>query len=568
MLLAACSGGPGSSSGSSGAAAPTASATAPLLRDVASGPAPQIAGAKTGGTLTITDEGAPPTFDPSGAYYEFSMMVLDELLVRSLTGYQNVDGKATLVPDLATDLGEQSADGLTWTFHLKHGIRYSDGSPVRAADVVYAVKRSFAYDSVAEGGPQYVQQYLKGGSTYKGPFDQPTVDFPGVTAQGDDTVVFHLVKKWPTLPYYLAFPEVSPIPQAKDTKATYQNHLLATGPYEIQSFTKGISMVLVRNPDWSAATDPIRHQFPARIEIQLGVNPQTTQQRILADSGTGSTTIDVSGVVASVQNQVTGDKKDQFVSGLSPCESYTSIDTQTVPLAVRKAIAIAYPFDQIRKASGESPLTYRPASTIAPPQVPGVTAYPPVNGLTGHGPGDPAKAKAMLSAAGQLGFSLSYYFIDSQPSSVQANVALKAALTAAGFTVHDLGVSAQQYPTDVTNPSATQNLGQGINSWCYDWPSGDSIYPELFAASRAQTGQSAGDLQSAALDAQMTQIENLPITQAAAAWGKLDQQILSQDLPTIPVDYAIASYVFGDRVHNVVNDANHGLPDLAQLWVG
>ncbi|WP_158607712.1 ABC transporter substrate-binding protein [Flexivirga caeni] len=531
------------------------------------GPAPAVAGAKTGGTLTITNVGNPPTWDPAGAYYEFSMGILSDLVTRGLTGYQiNSKGVATLVPDLGTDLGTQSADGLTWTFKLKPGMKYSNGETVKAADFVYAIKRSFDPTLGGNGPVPYLQSYLKGGSTYKGPFKQPKVDFPGVTAQGDDTVVFHLARKWPTLPYYLAFPAASPIPQSAEKRGDYQKDPLATGPYMVKSLIKGSSIVLVKNPQWDPKSDPIRHQYPNQIDVKLGVNPLTTQQRILAGVAGGATTVDISGVDASLTGKIASHPK-QILFGPSPCEAYLPLDSQKIPLAVRKAIAVAYPYDQTRKADGENSYVLDPATTYAPPQVPGIKQYPPVNGMTGQGPGDPVKAKAMLKAAGKENFALSYYYDEGNPQLIAQSNALKAGLTAAGFTVKAVPVSDQEYSTKINQTNTGMNVGQGISSWCYDWPSGDSIYPQLFSSSTAKDGRSVANLQDAAIDKQLTEISSLDPTAAEPKWLAFDKQMAEQVMG-IPLSYSKASSVLGVKVHNVVDDPNKGLPDFAQIWVG
>src|SRR3954452_16835425 len=140
----------GKSSTTTDAAAPAASAG--LMPD-AKGRAPEVAGAKKGGTLTGSYSTNPSGMDPSSQFYQDSAAIL-KLTNRSLTTFALRDGKSVLVPDMATDLGKASADGMDWTFTLKDGLKYEDGSPVKAEDVAYAVKRSFAQEELA-GGPTY-----------------------------------------------------------------------------------------------------------------------------------------------------------------------------------------------------------------------------------------------------------------------------------------------------------------------------------------------------------------------------------------------------------------------------
>ena len=71
----------------------------------------------------------------------------------SLLGYKHVNGPdgATIVPALATDLPQVSADGLTYTLTLRPGLKYSDGTAVKASDFKYAIKRDFLVDSPGVG---------------------------------------------------------------------------------------------------------------------------------------------------------------------------------------------------------------------------------------------------------------------------------------------------------------------------------------------------------------------------------------------------------------------------------
>jgi peptide/nickel transport system substrate-binding protein len=201
----------------------------------AKGPAPEVAGAHKGGTITVYSQSTPNTLDPTNIYYTDSNEIA-KLLFRTPTQYAIREGKPVLVPDL-TDLGTNSADGLTWTFKLQPNIKYADGTPIAIDDMAYAIKRSFAHD-VFDAGPTYQLTYFKDGSTYKGPYKSGDT-FGGVETQGTDTLIIHLSKKFPDLPYFMTFPMFTPIPKAKDKKQDYQNNPMTTGPYMFDVFTPG-----------------------------------------------------------------------------------------------------------------------------------------------------------------------------------------------------------------------------------------------------------------------------------------------------------------------------------------
>lgn len=298
VSLAACGGGSPSdkkTDAGKGSSSSTSQGTAAAdLQADAKGPAPEIQGAKKGGTLTIKYASVPETFDPTRAYYQDTMAILSQLVTRTLTTYKVENGKSVLVPDLATDLGKASKDGLTWTFTLKDGLKYADGTPIKAADIAYAVKRSFATEELPDG-PPYVMDYLLDGDKYKGPFKDKG-EYKGVVAKDDKTIEIKLKKKWPTFPYYAAFTQVSPIPQAKDTKDKYGDNPIATGPYMFDKYVKGQSLTLKKNPNWDAASDPARRQYVDSYNFQFGADIKPTQTAILASTGPDATTLNWDGV--------------------------------------------------------------------------------------------------------------------------------------------------------------------------------------------------------------------------------------------------------------------------------
>ncbi len=573
-LTAACSAPastPGSTAGTTASAAADTKAAA-ALDPTAKGPAPEVAGAKKGGTLTVSYATAPADMDPSAQFYQDSGAIMTRLTQRSLTSFVTRDGKQVLVPDLATDLGQVSADGLTWTFTIKDGIKYSDGSAVTAEDIAYAVKRSFAF---TDTGPTYQVDFLKDGAKYEGPWDNPETQntfgdtFAGVEAQGNK-VIFHLEKRWETLPYFAAFTQVSPIPKAKETKnRDYGNTALSTGPYMIKSFTQGTELTLVRNPNWDPKTDPARTAYVDSYVFKFGQDSIKVQQGILASNGPDATTLNWDAIDASLADQVTGAKASQFVNGQSSCVAAINMDSRKIPLEVRKAIAMAYPFDDINKAAGVTPLSQTPASTLIPPQIPGWLDYK-LPGLTGTGNGDPVKAKEMLKAAGKEGFELVYYYTNDDASNVaqQVNQVRKTKLEAAGFKVTDMGVPNKERRKLIAKLDGPHNMLQSPGGWCFDWPSADSIFPPMVSSTQIKNnGTNWGNLSDPKIDAEMERIQKLSIADQGPEWGKFDKWLMETYLPAIPYYYSRSNLLFGTKVKNVINDPNHGMPILDAIWV-
>lgn len=564
--LTACGGSGGtekkSSDGSSSSGA-AASASANLMPDAPT-PHAEVAGAKKGGTLTVEYATQPESLDPSQQFYQDTERML-HLTNRALTAFTMIDGKSVLVPDLATDLGKKSEDGLTWTYTLRDGLKYSDGSPVKAADVVYAIQRSFAHEEFPNG-PTYQDEFFAGGKTYKGPWQSKDTDFKAAEAKDDKTVVIHLAQKMESLPYFVSFSQFSPIPKAKDTKENYQNVQLATGPYKIEKFTQGTDLTLVKNDQWDPKTDPARTQYVDKYHFVFGVDDVASQTAILASNGVAATTLNWDPVDASLMSQVQGEKKDQFESGPGACTSVINLDTRKIPLEVRKAIAVAYPLDQVFKAAGETTLSAKRTSTLLMPQIPGHLDFV-VDNMTGKGQGDPAKAKQMLQAAGKENFELKYYFVEDQPQAAQVNQVRKAALQAAGFKVTDMGVpnkSFRKLRGDVNGP---HNMLQSPSGWCFDWPSGDAVFPPTVGSGQLKSGTGWGNLSDPKVDAEIKRISDMDIAKQGPEWGKFDQWLLQNYLPAIPFYNDRGNAVFGTKVHNVIDDPNKGMPMLDQIWL-
>jgi peptide/nickel transport system substrate-binding protein len=529
----------------------------------AKGPAPEPAGVHKGGTINIYSQSTVATLDPTDNYYTDAAEIA-KLINRTPTQYAVRNGKPVLVPDL-TDLGTVSADKLSWTFKMQPNIKYEDGTPVKIEDMAYSIKRSFAHD-VFGNGPAYQLTYFKDGDKYKGPY-KSGLNYDGVETQGTDTLIIHLAKQFPDLPFYMTFPMFTPIPQAKDTKQDYKNHPLATGPYMFDQYTPGSSLTLKKNPNWDPNTDPVRHQYADAWKFTWGGEIVKTQQQVLNSNGPDANAVEYEDVDASLIPQLTGDKANQLIRGESPCVYAVNLDTRKIPdINVRKAIAKAYPYDAISKANGNNDYVAEPASTFLPPSVPGYNKYPPLPDLAGTGAGDPAAAKQMLQSAGKVGFELSWYYDNTKPISQQISNIRSDAMTKAGFKVKAIGVTTADLRDKISDYSAPVNMAQGPRGWCSDWPTGSSWIPVLFQTHSISDGISWGFLQDKTLDAKIDQVASLPSDQATSKWSALDQEIMGQYV-ALPWYYTKMATVQGTNVGGGVGDATQGMPFFPELYL-
>lgn len=211
---------------------------------------------------------------------------------------------------------------------------------------------------------------------------------------------------------------------------------------------------------------------------------------------------------------------------------------QVTDIAVRRALAYAYPYREIWAAQGQVPgVTMKPASNIMAPSVSGQVSYNP---LPGHPPGstDPQRARALLSASGHLGYRIRFPYVRDDPGSVARKSILARALRAAGFTATAVAATSATYASDfLRNPDAPVNLRSV--GWCSDWPTGGSWIPALFGSTvPAGIGldNNFAFFSEPAVDARIAAVQRLPLARQPAAWNALDRLIQTRFFPVIATD--------------------------------
>src|SRR5919107_6055322 len=207
----------------------------------------EIEGAEEGGIVHVRDQiYLTTTLDPTEAYYTDSGSLLTNLVTRSLTQY-SYDEKTknmVLVPDLATDLGTPNDDFTEWKFTIRDGVKYENGDPVTMEDIGFGIDRSFDRTTFPTG-PAYSNQYFLNGDTFQGPYtDKKTKTCGCYTIEGN-TITIKMASPFPDMPYWGAFPAMSPIPKNGSDPQEYRRHPLATGPYMFDQYTPAKSLTLV-----------------------------------------------------------------------------------------------------------------------------------------------------------------------------------------------------------------------------------------------------------------------------------------------------------------------------------
>src|SRR3954470_3274499 len=353
LALAACGGGGGSSSSSS-----------------ASSSGGSTKGEK-GGTLTVfTLDEQFTHLDPQRNYTGEDLAFSSGFLTRTLTAFKlstNGEQANGIQGDLATDTGKSSQGAKTWTFTLRDGAKWEDGTAVTCADIKYGISRTFA-QTVITDGPTYAIDLLdipkdaEGNSTYKGPYEtskNDTAAFDKAVACSADgkTITFHLSRPAPDFNYTTTLTAFGAVPKAKDTGEKYDDKIVSNGPYKVAEYTKGQQLVLDRNPNWSASTDSYRPAYPDKIVMKFGVATSTIDQRMQADAGADQQAVSRDALDTSSLTTVFNDPRfaNRRVNAYSAYTRYVAINVTKVPnLKHRQAILAAADRKQIQTVNGGS----------------------------------------------------------------------------------------------------------------------------------------------------------------------------------------------------------------------
>jgi peptide/nickel transport system substrate-binding protein len=185
---------------------------------------------KTGGTLRLA------LLAPGAAINPLTTNDTGNVMLTQTGEYLVFDSnlELRLVPMLATSW-THNGDGTVWTFKLRHGVKFHNGAPMTADDVVYTFQQN--------SDPKNAANAL---STFQG-----LLSPSGVTKVDDYTVQFHLESANGNFPYLVSSDNYNTIIVPKGTDfSKWQSTFIGTGGFKLKSYTQNEGASFVRNPDW------------------------------------------------------------------------------------------------------------------------------------------------------------------------------------------------------------------------------------------------------------------------------------------------------------------------------
>jgi peptide/nickel transport system substrate-binding protein len=539
-----------------------------------------------GGTLRVGVAGDVDYMDPARTYYAFSWDI-HQLFNRTLLTYPDGTGHAGLVPsgDIATRPATPTHGDRTWAYTLKSGIRFQDGTPVTSKTIKYAIERTFA-TTVINGGPTYFATFLCPGGvkkfgacpTYRGPYrgKSSLYGLSTITTPNPKRIVFHLNQPFAEWNYAMTLLGTSPVEVAVDQNRrtggyNYNNHVQATGPYEIASYKPNRHINLVRNPTYNAATDGTRPALPDKIDITTSFDSLTLDRHIADNSedlDAGGT-----GVEQATQAKIlrTPALEKRTLDPITGFTRYISILQETTPfnnVHCRRAVDDAMSRSEQQLARGG---TYGGAiaTTLGPPTLAGWKDFNEYPGTKTGKPNVHAAKKQLRLCGKPHGFTTT---IVTQTGGGQQAEFLQQDLRNVGIRANIKMFDPATYYSSVIGVPANlkkNHYGLAFAGWGPDWPAPYGFFDAIIDPRKIlpQGNSNYG----ACSDPHITRLITKASRQTRPAaehrdWRRVDKRV-NKDACVAPFTYDKAVDLFSSRLKNVDIEPQYGIVDLRTLGV-
>jgi peptide/nickel transport system substrate-binding protein len=541
----------------------------------------------SGGVLHALSLGPVSAWDPQRIATREDMAFAGRVFARTLTAYApstDVAEQSRLVGDLATDTGTPSEDLKSWTFTLRDDVKWQDGSAVTCEDVAYGISRTFATKDIT-GGPTDALAALDipreedGTSTYAGPYatgkdaEKGQAAFDKAVSCDGQKITFALSRPLSDFNAMVSQPAFGPVKKSADqgTDGTYA--IFSAGPYVLRDpWQSGRGGTFVRNPHWSADSDPIREAHPDEIDYQEGLDAQTIAQQITADTRAGRISVSLSSAPPAIQQHITTLRSldERSVNPPTGLVDYLVPNTKSSVFSdekARLALAAATNREAYVTAIG-GPTAASPTRSLLPASLPAAHDEDPVG--TGDR-GDVTRARQLLEESGLDGpveFTVAYR---STPTSDKAIAALAAGWREAGFDPTPEPITEDYFAT-ISSPDAAKSYDLVWSNWAPAWASGSTVLQPLFDSTINLTssgpGRDYGYWKDDELNQQMAKAEaTADVAAREKEWGAIDASLLAKGA-YIGLAERRALYIAGSDVRNLsANTVLGGVVEFADIAV-
>jgi peptide/nickel transport system substrate-binding protein len=474
----------------------------------------------------------------------------------------------TLVPDLAMTLPRPAGGGTAYTFTLRRGIRYSNGTLLRASDFRRGIVRQLRFGAY----PPYYEGILGGQTCHRHP-RRCGLSAGIITNDAAGTVTFHLGQADPDFLYKLALLLAAPAPPGAPDRAIYRAPFLpGTGPYKISRYRPHASVTLVRNPyfrQWSYAAQPAG--YPNVIRFDQVAGPAKQESAVIAGRA------DLTAVYTNIGQSLATRYPARVHTTLKLGTDYLFLNTRQPPfnsLKARQAVNYAIDRGRILQLSHLAPGQAAVTCQILPADFPGHQSYCPyTTGIKDgiwHGP-DMAKARRLAEDSHTTNVPVTVWILKDFASPALDSYLVRL-LKDLGYRAHQRIVPGGRFFPAVGNVHS--KVQAGFNAWGADFPGASTFFLPVLscrsfyqAPSASNTSNYAGFCDRHA-DQLASQAQAAQLTDPAAArrlWAQVDR-IVTDQAPWVPILSWGSTAFVSARTGNYQESPIYG-PLLDQMWV-
>jgi peptide/nickel transport system substrate-binding protein len=481
--------------------------------------------AKNGGSITISQTSQPDFLDPALTYtvngIEPGWLVYTPLLTYPRTGDSEKD--SLVVPGLAEDMPTISKDGKTYELTLRKGLKYSDGSPVKANDFEHSLKRVLNLES---GGSAFflpitgAQDYIDAGKC--------DGDIKGVTAD-DKTgkITIKLDAPDGSFTNVLAMWFVGLVPGDTPCKNLTEDPPPGVGPYKYTESVPNRQFVMEKNANWPDLGADLPAGHVDKITTKIIKNAQRQAQDVIS----GELDYMQDPPPADIKPEVKAKYSDRYKEITTASTYYMFMNNREAPFdkkEVREAVNIGLDKPALaRLFAGE----VAPGCSFLPPGQPGYDEALDLDDCPWGNPNDPPdveKARQMIKDAGVDGMDVTVYGNNDDPTD-KVTEAYADQLTKLGFKakpkILDGGVYFQTIGSAKVSPQT------GFANWFQDFPHPKNFFFLVDGKSIQPTNnQNYGNVDDPDITKGIAELNQEPemTDEVAARWGELNKELVER----------------------------------------
>src|SRR5918998_4500994 len=498
--------------------------------------------AQKGGSITISQTSQPDYMDPALTYTVNGIEPL-WLVYTPLLTYAREEGAAgsKLIPGLAEDLPEISEDGLTYKLTLRKGLKYSDGSPVKASDFEHSVKRLLNLES---GGSAFylgitgAQDYIDAGKC--------TGDITGIeTNDQTGKITINLSEPDGSFSNVLAMWFVGLVPGDTPCKNLTESPPPGVGPYKITESVPNRQFVMEKNTNFPDLGPDIPAGHVDKITTKIIKNAVRQAQDVIS----GELDYMQDPPPADIKPEVKAKYSDRYKE-ITTASTYYMFMNSRVPPFDKKEVRDAVNFGLDKPAlarlfAGE----VAPGCSFLPPGQPGYDEALDVEECPWGNPNEPPdlqKARQMIKDAGVAGMEVTVYGNNDDPTD-KVTEAYADQLTKLGFKakpkILDGGVYFQ------TIGSAKEAPQTGFANWFQDFPHPKNFFFLVDGKSIQPTNnQNFGNVDDPEITKGIADLNKVAdVTEAEEDWKELNRKLVERAW-IVPYGHRKLSTFFSERM--------------------